>query len=91
MHARRPVVHMDNSPVHNCGMTNFFADHNMLRLRHSPYSPDLAPSDFYLFRTVKEKLKDIAMIDEENLFYRLQELLNDIRIHELRKVFATWI
>jgi hypothetical protein len=55
------------------------------------YSPDLAPSDFYLFSTVKEKLKDIEMVDEVDLFYRLQELLNDIPIRELRKVFTAWI
>jgi hypothetical protein len=83
---------MDNAPVHNHGMTtSFLADHNMVRLHHPPYSPDLAPSDFYFFLTVKEKLKDIEMVDEEDLFYRLQELLNDIPIRELRKVFTAWI
>jgi hypothetical protein len=40
---------------------------------------------------VKEKLKDTEMVDEEDLFYRLQELLNDILIRELRKVFTSWI
>jgi hypothetical protein len=30
------------------------------------------------------------MVDEEDLFYRLQELLNDIPIRELRKVFIAW-
>jgi hypothetical protein len=54
-HERRLVVRMDNAPVHNCGMTtNFFADHNMVPLQHSPYSPDLAASGFYLFPTVKK-------------------------------------
>jgi hypothetical protein len=38
-----------------------------------------------------KKLKHIEMADEEDLFYRLQELLNDIPIRELRKVFAAWI
>jgi hypothetical protein len=86
---RRLVVHMDNAPVHNCGMTiSFHADHNLVRLQHPPYSPDLASSDFYLFQTVKEKLKNIEMVDEKDLFYRLQELLNDIPIRELRKVFT---
>jgi hypothetical protein len=65
--------------------------HNMVRLQHPLYSLDLAPSDFYLFPIVKEKLNDIEMVDEECLFYRLQELLNDIPIRELRKVFTGWI
>jgi hypothetical protein len=66
-HGRRLVVRMNNAPVHNCGMTtNFLADHNMVRLRHPPYSPDLAPNDFYLFPTVEEKLKEVEMVDEED-------------------------
>jgi hypothetical protein len=48
-------------------------------------------SDFYLFRTVKEKLQNVQMIDEEDLFHRLQELSNDISRKELDKVFGTWI
>jgi hypothetical protein len=68
--------------------TSFLADHNMVRLQHPPYSPNLAPSDFSLFPTVKEKLKDIEMVDEEDLFYPLQEFLNDIPIRELRKVIT---
>jgi hypothetical protein len=88
---RRRVVYMDNAHVHNCGMTAcFLACHNMVRFQHQPYSPDLAPSHFYLFSTVK-KLKDIEMVDEKDLFYRLQELLNDIPIRVLRKVFTVWI
>jgi hypothetical protein len=61
---------------------SFPADDNIARLQHPPYSPDLAPSDFYLFPTVKEKLKDIEMADEGDLSYRLQEPLNDIQIRE---------
>jgi histone-lysine N-methyltransferase SETMAR len=89
VHERRLVVHMDNAPIHNCVMTtSFLADHNLVRLQHPPYSPDLSSSDFYLFPTVKEKLKDIGMVDGEDLFYGLQELLNDIPIRELHKVFT---
>jgi hypothetical protein len=78
---------MDSTPVHNCGITtSFLADHNMVRLQHPPYSPDVAPSHFYLFPTAKEKPKDIEMVNEEDLFSRLQELLNDIPIRELRKI-----
>jgi hypothetical protein len=50
----------------------------MIRLQHPPDSLDLLPSDFYLFPTIKEKLKDIQMADEEDLFYRVQEILNSI-------------
>jgi hypothetical protein len=91
-HGRRPVMQIDNAPVHNCGMTtSFLADHTMVRLQHPLCWPDLAPSDFYLFSTVTEKVEDIEMVDETDLFYWLQELLNDIQIRELREVFSAWI
>jgi hypothetical protein len=63
----------------------------MVRLQHSPDSRVLAPSDFYLFPTVKEKLKDIEIVDEEDFFYRLRELLSDIPIRELHKVLTAWM
>jgi hypothetical protein len=44
-----------------------------------------------MFSTVKEKLKDIQIVDEEDLFYRLRECLNEIPIAELRKFFTAWI
>jgi hypothetical protein len=63
----------------------------MIWLKRPPYSPDLAPSDFYLFPTIKKRLTDIQMVDEEDLFYRLGKLLNEIPVRQLRKIFNTWI
>jgi hypothetical protein len=66
------------------------AEDNMVRLKHPPYSPDLAPSDFYLFPTLTESRPDSQMVDEEDLLCRLRGLLNEIPVRELRKVFDTW-
>jgi hypothetical protein len=63
----------------------------MIRLQHPPYSPDLAPRDFYLFPTIKEKQKDIQMVDEEDLFYWLQEILNSISGKKSDRFFDTSI
>jgi hypothetical protein len=38
-----------------CG--DFLAAKNMAVVPHPPYSPDLAPSDFFLFLRMKSKLK----------------------------------
>jgi transposase len=35
----------------------FLANHNMLSLPCPPYSPDLAPADFFLFPKMKMQLK----------------------------------
>jgi histone-lysine N-methyltransferase SETMAR len=75
-HAKRLIVHLDNCSTHTSGASEvFMAEHNMIRLKHPPYSPDLAPGDFCLFRTIKERLTDTLMVEEADLFYRLRELL----------------
>jgi hypothetical protein len=63
-------------------------EYDMIHMPHPPYSPDLAPSDFYLFPMVKQKLESIQMV-ENDLFRRLQEILEDIAREELNRVFQT--
>jgi hypothetical protein len=54
-HEKRLVVHLGNCSVHTSQFpTDWLEEHNILRMPHLPYSHDLAPSDFYLFLTVKE-------------------------------------
>jgi hypothetical protein len=69
----------------------YLAEYSMIPLKHLPSSPDLAPTDFSLSPTVKERLKDIEMVDEEDLFNRLKEILDEIPQKELNKVFGAWI
>ena len=62
--ARRPekaagdwILHWDNAPVHTAARTRAFMEEKKIQtLGHPPYSPDLAPADFYLFPTVKAAL-----------------------------------
>jgi hypothetical protein len=91
-HAKRSTIHLDNCSIQTSRTTEeCIRQDNMIRLQHPLSSLDLAPSDFYLFPTIKEKPKDIQMVDEEDLFYRLQQILNSISRKELDKVFDTWI
>jgi hypothetical protein len=51
-------VHMDNSMCQNGSkVVSNFDKHHIARLRQ-PYSPDLIPCDFWLFRMLKGILKD---------------------------------
>ena len=51
------LLHHDNAPAHNAlNIRQFLAEKNMAVLEQPPYSPDLAPCDFFLFPT---KLKGI--------------------------------
>jgi histone-lysine N-methyltransferase SETMAR len=47
---RKLIIHADNARPHVAKLTEQFQEHNsMKRGPHPAYSPDLAPSDFYLF------------------------------------------
>ena len=51
------VFHWDNAPVHTAAaVREWFTANAIQRLEHPPYSPDLAPADFFLFPRVKEAL-----------------------------------
>ena len=58
------LFHHDNAPVHSSPIVR-----DVLReicwelLPHPPYSPDLSPSDFFLFPKLKEHLKGIYFND----------------------------
>ena len=52
------LLHHDNAPAHNAlGIGEFLAKNNIAVLEQPPYSPDLAPCDFFLFSKLKEVIK----------------------------------
>jgi hypothetical protein len=68
----------------------FMKTRDILSMPHTRYSPDLAPSDFYLFLTIKEGLKHAGITDEEQLFEKLHTILRSIPGEELERVFEAW-
>jgi hypothetical protein len=73
-------------------MTQHFFEHNPLkRLVHPPYSPDISPSDFYLFDKIKSQLIGQESPDEIGLFEAVSDILNAISAAELQRVFRSWI
>ena len=53
------LFHQDNAPPHRAARVHqFFDDDNNIEVvPHAPYSPDLAPSDFWLFPAMKDTLR----------------------------------
>ena len=50
--------HKNNAPVHNSILvTDYLTKTGIKTVPQPPYSPDLAPCDFWLFPKLKEKLK----------------------------------
>jgi histone-lysine N-methyltransferase SETMAR len=65
VHQRRPelwpnawISYHDNALTHNAlSVREFLAKKSIMKLDHPPYSPDLAPCDFWLFPKLKTALK----------------------------------
>jgi len=52
------ILHQDNAPPHKARIViEFLVEQRIETLRHPPYSPDLVPSDFWLFDTLKLSLR----------------------------------
>ena len=55
------ILHHDNAPAHaSLLIHSFLAKHQTSFMPHPPYSPDLAPADFFLFPKFKNTLKDVV-------------------------------
>ncbi len=56
---QRPfIIHQDNASSHTCAKSiAFFGENNIDLLAHPPYSPDLAPCDYFLFPRLKRDLR----------------------------------
>ncbi|UYV78187.1 hypothetical protein LAZ67_16000409 [Cordylochernes scorpioides] len=61
------LLHHDNAPAHTSLLVrDFLAKNNTLMMPQPPYSPDLAPCDFFLFPKLKRPVKGrrYATLDE---------------------------
>ncbi len=69
--AKRPIMasqewflHWDNAPVHTAATVQYLEAKGVKMLHHPPYSPDLAPVNFFLFPRVKTELAGLSMNQE---------------------------
>ncbi|UYV74892.1 hypothetical protein LAZ67_12001701 [Cordylochernes scorpioides] len=66
------ILHLDNARPHTAHVVlQFLAKHSTIQIPHPPYSPDLAPNDFFLYPKLKMKLKgrkfdNVYMIQAES-------------------------
>jgi transposase len=72
-------LHHDNAPCHTSfAVREFLAQHTITTLPHPPYSPDLAPCDFFLFPKLKPHLKGHHFGTVENVQAAATRALNNI-------------
>jgi hypothetical protein len=70
---------------------DFMSPNTMSRAPSHPYSPDLAPCDFYLFGCVTESLAGRDFADREELLAPVTRILEGIQEVTLRRVFRAWM
>lgn len=82
-------LHMDNARPHL--VAKKLKELGITRLEHPPYSPDLAPSDFFLFGYLKKLLEGEEFNSEIQLFDRVTEILKGISKSVLKSVYEEWM
>ena len=82
--------HHDNARPHVHQMViTFLQEQNLKQMKHPPYSPDLAPSDFWLFDYIKQRLD--SHNSAESLVKQITKICQNIPKEEYRKTFERWI
>lgn len=80
----------DGAKSHTSSQThNFIEQHGVKLINHPPYSPDLAPCDFWLFDYLKLNLESYEC--ENDLTKAVTKTLTDLPEKEYRKTFNKWI
>jgi hypothetical protein len=89
---RKFVIHADNVTVHTAQKCQAFREENRLWLTsHRPYSHHLAPSDFFLFRHLKQGLKGMVFASNKELLEAINEMMSEIPPESFKAVFDHWI
>ena len=99
LHKTRPVMgsskmtlHWDNARPHRSALATAATRRlKMSQLPHPPYSPDLAPSDFYLFGEIKRRLVGKEITNSEQLLCAIQAVTKEIPKETLVEVYNEWI
>jgi len=83
--------HDDNAPSHRALVTReFFAQKGIITLPHPPYSPDLAPCDYFLFPKTKLQLKGRRFDRVEEIQREAQNVLCTLREQDFQHAFQQW-
>jgi hypothetical protein len=82
---------MDKGPLHNSGRAERCIEASGTeRLPHAIYSPDLIPSDFFLFGYIKGKRSDDNCESLMDLLNAITEIFAGVDQEVLRSVFESW-
>lgn len=84
-------MHWDNARPHFSKLTLAAIDRYGLKIvPHPPYSPDLAPSDFFLFGYLKNIMKGEKIPNKDVLEQRIWDLMAQIPETMMQRVTDSW-
>jgi hypothetical protein len=85
------ILHYDSTPAHNAlSVKMFLAKHKMPVLEHPPYSPDIAPCDFFLFPKIKSALKGTCFTPTDAVKAKAMEVMKRLSESDLQHCFQQW-
>jgi [histone H3]-lysine36 N-dimethyltransferase SETMAR len=84
-------LHQDNAPAHSSHLIqNFLAKQSTPLVRQPPYSPDMAPCDFWLFPKLKTPLKGTRFQSREDIMQKTTAELYAIPEQAFQRCFQQW-
>ena len=78
------------SSPRNKSKEEYLASKQITVLKHPAYSPDLAPSDFFLFPKVKEILKGMHFDEIDDIRTNTKAALKTIPQNQFQNCFEGW-
>jgi len=84
-------LHHNNAPAHTAlSVRAFLATKQITVLEHLAYSPDLAPSDFFLFLKIEEILKGRHFDDTDDIRSNTMAALKAIPQNQFQNCVEGW-
>jgi histone-lysine N-methyltransferase SETMAR len=85
------ILHHDNVPADNAlSVKTFLAKHKISVMEYPPYSPDLAPCDFFLFPEIKSALKGTCFKSIDAVKVKGMEVMKKLSERDLQHCFQQW-
>ena len=85
------LLRYDNALAHSSNLVQqFLSKHSIALLRQLPYSPDIAPCDFWLFTEPKKPLKGQRFDDKTTVENNATSVLKAIPKSEFQDCFEKW-
>ncbi|XP_025154440.1 histone-lysine N-methyltransferase SETMAR-like [Harpegnathos saltator] len=85
------ILHQDNASSHISAQTrDFLRTEKVELIGHPPYSPDLAPNDFFLFPQIKNKLRGQRFSTPEEAVDAFKMHVLEVPQSEWKKCFENW-